>query len=295
MTDGKSGAGPFESQFVEVKGSRVHFVEAGSGDPILLLHGNVTSSYLWRNVIPHLSAVGRCIAVDLVGFGRSDKPDIPYRIFDQAEYVAAFIEALDLKRLTLVLHGWGGFLGLSYAVDHPQDVRGIVLLEAILRPMRMTDRPRAFRRSFKLMRSAAGQEKIFAENYFVESVLPAGILRKLDEHEMEAYRAPFPTRESRVPVWVLASEIPIDGHPSDVHSAMWSTADKLARTTIPTLLLTFDPGVMVGPADVAWARETLPNLTVKEMGPGRHFVQEDQPEAIGKAIAEWVRALPPPS
>jgi haloalkane dehalogenase len=282
---------PFESRFVEVKGSRMHYVEAGQGDPILLLHGNPTSSYLWRNVIPHLTAVGRCIAPDLIGFGKSDKPDIAYRVFDHADYVAAFIAALGLKRLALVLHDWGGFIGLSYAADHADDVRAIAMMEAVLKPMRMADRSEGFQRAFSMMRSQAGRDKVLGENFFVERILPGSVLRKLSEEEMAVYRAPFATEQSRLPTWVFPVEIPIDGHPSDVHAALWDNADKVANAEIPLLLLTFEPGAIIGPAEVEWARKKFRKLTVKDLGPGIHFVQEDQPAAIGTAIAEWLRGL----
>ncbi|HEX9842882.1 MAG TPA: haloalkane dehalogenase [bacterium] len=281
---------PYESRFVEVKGSRMHYVEAGEGDPIVLLHGNPTSSYLWRNVIPHLTPVGRCIAPDLIGFGKSDKPDIPYRVFDHADYIAGFIEALGLKRIALVLHDWGGFIGLSYAADHPENVRAIALMEAVIKPMRMAERSESFQRAFSMMRSALGKEKVLDENFFVERVLPGSVLRKLGEAEMAVYRAPFQTRESRLPTWVFPNEIPIDGLPSDVQAAVWDNANKVARAGIPLLLLTFEPGAILGPREVEWARETFPELTVREMGAGIHFVQEDQPAAIGQAIAEWLRS-----
>ncbi|HKI98436.1 MAG TPA: haloalkane dehalogenase [bacterium] len=284
---------PYESRFVQVKGSRMHYVEAGQGDPILLIHGNPTSSYLWRNVIPHLTKVGRCIAPDLIGFGKSDKPDIPYRVFEHAEYIEGFIEALKLKHIVLVLHDWGGFMGLSYAAGHPDNVRAIALMEAVIKPMRMRDRSEGFQRAFSMMRSQVGRDKVLKENFFVERVLPGSILRKLSEEEMAAYRAPFPTPESRLPTWVCPNEVPIDGHPSDVHAAVWDNADRVARAGMPILMLTFQPGAIIGPLEVEWARAKFPNLTLRDMGPGIHFVQEDQPAEIGQVIATWLRRLGP--
>lgn len=291
MAEAISTAFPNESRFVEVNGSRMHYVEAGEGPPILLLHGNPTSSYLWRNVIPELTSVGRCIAPDMMGFGKSDKPESDYRVFAHAEYIAGFIAALGLEHLTLVLHDWGGFMGLSYAADHATNVRAIALMEAVMKPMRMADRGEGFRRAFSMMRSQAGRDKVLNENFFVERVLPGSVLRKLGDEEMAVYRAPFPTPESRIPTWVFPNEIPIDGHPADVHSAVWDNADKVARANLPLLLLTFEPGAIVGPSEVAWARETFSNLTVKDMGAGVHFVQEDQPQAIGRAIADWLQSI----
>lgn len=291
MAEAISAAFPYESRFVEVKGSRMHYVEAGEGRPILFVHGNPTSSYLWRNVIPELSSLGRCIALDLIGFGKSDKPPIDYRVFEHAEYVAGFIGALGLEQIVLVLHDWGGFMGLSYAADQPSNVFAIAMMEAVMKPMRMADRNEGFQRAFAMMRSQAGREKVLEDNFFVERVLPGSMLRKLSDEEMGVYRAPFPTPESRVPTWVFPNEIPIDGHPADVHSAVWDNADKVARAGIPVLLLTFQPGAIVGPQEVDWARETFSQLTVRDMGSGIHFVQEDQPVAIGRAIADWLRGM----
>lgn len=279
---------PFDSRFIEVNGFKMHYVEAGEGHPILLLHGNPTSSYLWRNVIPHLSGLGRCIAPDLIGFGKSDQPDISYRVYDHAKNIEAFVQAMDLKTLTLVLHDWGGFIGLSYAAKYPANVRAITLMEAVIRPMRSTDRSETFNQTFGMLRSEAGQKKVLEENFFVERILPGSIIRKLTDEEMAVYRAPFTTEQSRRPTWVFPNEIPLDGHPSDVHGDLWEMGDKVAGAKIPTLLLTFEPGAIIGPVEIAWCMDTFPNLTVEHLGAGIHFVQEDQPEAIGKTIAGWL-------
>ena len=152
MAENISAEFPFPSQFVEVKGSRMHYVEQGGGDPILLLHGNPTSSYLWRNVIPHLSGQGRCIALDLIGMGQSDQPDIDYRVATHAEYVAAFIEALGLRNLRLVLHDWGGYMGMNYAAANPDNVRAIAMMETVTKPIAMADRSETFQQIFAMMR-----------------------------------------------------------------------------------------------------------------------------------------------
>ena len=282
----------FPSQFVEVKGTRMHYVEAGTGDPILLLHGNPTSSYLWRNVIPHLTGLGRCIAPDLIGFGKSEQPDIPYRVYDHARYIEAFIQALGLEHVTLVLHDWGGFIGLSYAARHSGNVRAIALMEAVVRPMRSTDRSESFIKTFGMLRGEGGEEKVLKENFFVERILPGSVIRALSEEEMAVYRAPFASEASRRPTWVFPNEIPLDGQPADVHGDLWEMGDRVAGARIPTLLLTFEPGAIIGPVEIAWCMDTFPNLTVKHMGPGIHFVQEDQPEAIGKTIAKWLGDQP---
>lgn len=291
MAENISAEFPFQSNFVEVKGSQMHYVDVGEGDPIVFVHGNPTSSYLWRNVIPHLSGQGRCIAPDLIGFGKSDKPELSYRVYDHAEYFEGFIKALGLERITLVLHDWGGFIGLSYAARHLDNIRSLALMEAVVRPMRSTDRSESFNKTFGMLRSEAGREKVLKENFFVERILPGSVLRKLTDAEMDAYRAPFASEKSRIPTWVFPNEIPIDGQPPDVHADIWEIGDKVARASIPTLLLTFEPGAIMGPVEIAWCMDTFPNLTVEHMGEGIHFVQEDQPEAIGKTISNWLSGL----
>jgi haloalkane dehalogenase len=292
MTENISAAFPYEPRFVTVKGSGMHYVEQGQGDPILFVHGNPTSSYLWRNVIPQLTGSGRCIAPDLIGMGHSDKPDIPYRLFDHVVYFEGFIDALGLRRITLVLHDWGGFLGMHYASQNQENVRAIVMMEAIVKAMRWTDRSEVFQGLFKRFRSEEGWEMLVKRNMFVEGVLPGSIIRKLTEEEMELYRAPFREESTRKPVYVFPNEIPLDGKPADVAAAVEAYGKVLAQSTIPMLLLTFEPGAIIMQPEQDWCRQTFPNLTVKEMGPGIHFVQEDQPAAIGKAIDDWLSGLP---
>ena len=292
MAESISAAFPFPSRFVTVKSSRLHYVEAGEGDPILLVHGNPTSAYLWRNVIPQLVPFGRCIALDLIGMGKSDKPDIGYRLFDHAEYFEGFINALGLQRIRLVVHDWGGFLGLHFAARHPDRVKAIAAMETVLTPMRMADRGEGFQRAFGMLRSPVGRDKIMKENFFVERILPGSILRKLSDEEMEAYRNPFRTEASRKPTYVFPNDIPIDGHPADMVAAVDAYDRALAQTRIPMLLLTFEPGAIVQKAEIDWCRTHWPRIVIRHMGPGIHFVQEDQPAAIGTAVADWFRRWP---
>lgn len=291
MAENISAEFPFESQFVEVKGSRMHYVEQGDGDPIVLLHGNPTSSYLWRNVIPHLSGQGRCIAPDLIGMGKSDQPDIDYRVATHAEYIAGFIEALGLRKLRFVLHDWGGHMGMSYTAAHPENVRAIAMMETVTRPVKMADRSETFQQIFGMMRGPQGRDKVMGENFFVERILPGSVMRKLTDEEMAVYRAPFLTEQSRMPTWVFPNEIPLDGHPPDVVAAVEANAAKVAAAKLPMLLLTFDPGAVIQQPEIDWCRETFSTMEIRGMGAGIHFVQEDQPEAIGKAIAQWLGGL----
>ena len=276
---------------VEVLGSRMAYVERGSGAPILLLHGNPTSSYGWRNVIPHLEPLGRCIAPDLIGMGQSDKPDLAYRFADHARYLEAFIEALALDEVTLVVHDWGSALGFDWMARHPGAVRRIAFFEAFVAPLPGFEALRpATQELFRQFRTpGVGERLVLEENAFIERVLPGATLRPLSPAEMDAYRAPYPDPASRRPTLAWPREIPIAGEPADVLAVFERYRAELQKSPIPKLLLTADPGVLIPAPLVAWCREHLPNLEVVELGPGRHFLQEDHPDAIGRAVADWIR------
>jgi haloalkane dehalogenase len=279
---------------VEVHGSRMAYVDEGEGDPILFLHGNPTSSYLWRNVIPHLQGAGRCLALDLIGMGRSDKPDIAYRFTDHARYVDGFISALGLERITFVVHDWGSALGFDWAMRHEMRVRGLAFMEAIMSPVSSWEQfPAPARPLFQALRTpGVGETIVLDENIFVEKILPGSVLRGLTAAEMAHYRAPFPDRASRRPTLVWPNEIPIEGRPADVTEIVNGYRDALCRSPLPKLLFTVDPGVLIPPPVAAWCRANLPALEVIELGAGLHFVQEDHPHEIGEHLAAWVRRLP---
>ena len=283
---------PFESKYVEVEGAKVHYVDEGQGKPILFLHGNPTSSYLWRNIMPHLANQGRCIAVDLIGMGKSDKPDLDYRFQDHYRYVEGFIEALGLKDITLVLHDWGSGLGFHYARRHPDNVRGIAFMEAIIRPMRWQDFPGKFRIAFRMFRTPGlGHLLLSNLNMFVTQILPQAVVRSLGKEERRRYAEPFPTVGSRKPVRVWPLEIPIEGKPADMYDIVSSYSNWLQETQLPKILFYAQPGGILREDDVEWCRENLPNLETVDIGPGIHFVQEDNPERIGERLAEWYRKL----
>ncbi|MCE2540684.1 MAG: haloalkane dehalogenase [Acidobacteria bacterium] len=287
-----SPAMPYESKFVEVEGSRIHYVEEGSGDPILFIHGNPTSCYLWRNVMPHLTSDARCLALDLVGMGRSDKPDLDYRLVDHARYVDGFIAALGLERLTLVLHDWGSALGFHYARRHAANVRGIAFMEAIVRPLTWDEWPRTVRGLFQQFRTPEiGWDLVVNRNAFVEQVLPGAVMRKLKEEEMERYREPFTDPAARRPVWRWPNEIPVDGEPADVTALVDEYSAWLRASPVPKLLLHAQPGAILRKDLVAWCRDNMKSLTTVDIGPGLHFVQEDRPHEIGAAIGTWYRSL----
>jgi haloalkane dehalogenase len=288
---------PFTLKSVEVHGARMTYVDEGRGDPIVFLHGNPASSYLWRNIIPYLTGLGRCIAPDLIGMGRSDKPELAYRFVDHARHVDSFLRALDLDRITFVLHDWGSALGFDWAMSHEGKVRGLAFMEAILGPMPSWDRFRPEgRETFQALRTpGVGERMVLEENFFVEQILPKGVLRALTDAEMAYYRAPFAQAAARRPTLAWPREIPIAGQPADVVAISEHYREALTRSTLPKLLFTAEPGILVTAPVVAWAREHLPNLEIVSIGPGLHFVQEDHPHEIGAQLAAWVRRLKSPA
>jgi haloalkane dehalogenase len=286
-----AAADPHPRRQAGVLGTTMSYVDAGAGDPVVLLHGNPTSSYLWRNIIPYVSDEHRCLAPDLVGMGASGPaPDGAYRFADHARYLDAWFDAvLPQDPVTLVLHDWGSALGFHWANHNPERVRGIAYMEAIVQPRVWADFPPGRDEMFRAMRAPQGESLILDENFFVETVLPTGILRTLNEHEMEAYRAPFRTRESRVPTLAFPRELPIDGTPEDVVATVEAYGRWLAGSGIPKLLVSAEPGSMLIGRALEFAR-TWPNqeeITV----PGIHYVQEDAADKIGAAVRRFVREL----
>jgi haloalkane dehalogenase len=283
---------PFKPNYVEVKGSNVHYIDEGSGDPVLFLHGNPTSSYLWRNVIPYLTSCGRCIAPDLIGMGKSEKPDIGYRFVDHVQYVEGFIEKLGLRKITLVIHDWGSALGFHYAMRNEENIKGLAFMEAILRTATWNDFPRDFKMGFRLFRTPViGWLLIVGMNIFVEKILPKAIVRNLTDVEMGHYREPFKRFKDRKPVWRWPNEIPIDGKPVDVSSIVQNYSKKLQESELPKLLFFANPGGIITPTMVEWCRQNLRNLKTIDIGQGIHFLQEDNPYRIGSELANWLKNI----
>lgn len=285
---------PFESKFITIKESKIHYIDEGdqNADPVLFLHGNPTSSYLWRNIIPYLTSKARCIAPDLIGMGKSDKPNIDYRFIDHVKYVEGFIEKLELKNLTLVIHDWGSGLGFHYATRNMKNVKAIVFMEAILAPVPSWESmPEPIRKMFQMYRSDKGQELIINRNFFVERTLPGGIVRKLSDDEMNYYREPFLEPKSRKPLWRWPNEVPIDGHPADVVKIVTAYNKKLQRWNVPKLLFYASPGAIFPVTLVKWCQKRFSNLISIDIGHGLHFIQEDKPHLIGKEIANWYNKL----
>jgi len=280
---------------VSVNGKRMAYVETGAGEPIVFLHGNPTSSYLWRNVIPHLEDQGRCIAPDLIGMGDSEKLEDSgpgrYRFVEHREYLDGLLEALGVtENATFVIHDWGSALGFDWANRHREAVRGIAYMEAIVKPLRWEQWPQLARDLFKAFRSPAGEEMVLEKNVFVENVLPASVLRGLGEAEMAVYRRPYlEPGESRRPTLTWPREIPLDGEPADVVEIVEAYGRWLAQSELPKLFVNAEPGVILTGDQREFCR-SWPNqheITVK----GSHFVQEDSPDEIGRAIAEWQRGI----
>jgi haloalkane dehalogenase len=291
------GVEPYASyRFAEVLGSRMAYVESGGGDPVVFLHGNPTSSYLWRNVMPHLEGFGRLLAPDLIGMGASDKlsgsgPD-RYTFVEHRRYLDALLEQLGVAgRVVLVVHDWGSALGFDWANRHRDAVRGIAYMEAIVRPMTWDEWPSAARRVFEGFRSPSGGEMVLDNNVFVERVVPGSVLRPLGPEEMEAYRRPFAEAgEGRRPTLTWPRQIPLDGEPADVVGIVDDYARWLSTSDVPKLFVNAEPGAILVGAQREFCR-SWPNQAEVTVA-GNHFLQEDSPDEIGRAVADWLRTIP---
>ena len=287
-----SAVDPYERHRIPVLDSEMSYVDTGQGNPIVFLHGNPTSSYLWRNVIPHLEKHGRCLAPDLIGMGQSGKsPSGSYRFVDHAHYLDAWFEALNLdKNVTLVTHDWGSALGFYWAYGNPERVKAIAYMEAIVQPLSWDMFPEISRPFFESLRSPEGENLILENNLFIEVVLPRSILRRLTDDEMEIYRRPYSEKgESRRPMLTWPREIPFDGKPIDVHDIVSSYAEWLQKTDIPKLFINADPGAILTGRQREFCRtwENQQEIIVK----GNHFIQEDSPAEIGLAINTFLQQL----
>ena len=284
-------ADPYPRRRVGVLDTEMSYVDTGRGNPIVFLHGNPTWSYLWRNIIPYVTSYGRCLAPDLVGMGQSGKsPTSAYRFVDHALYLDAWFEALELHRnVTLVLHDWGSALGFYWASRHPQAVKAIAYMEAIVQPRRWEDWPNGRDAMFRALRSAQGERMIFDENFFIETVLPRSIQRALTSEEMDAYRNPYRKREARLPTLVWPRELPIDGVPKDVVAIVEQYGAWVARSDYPKLLISAEPGSILVGRGLEFCRtwRNQQEVSVK----GIHFVQEDSPHDIGSALRNFIAKM----
>ena len=291
MTAKTISAAELPKKFVTISGRAMAYSEMGEGDPIIFLHGNPTSSYLWRNVMPHLADQGRCIAPDLIGMGDSDKlePSGPerYTFREHRRFLDAFLEAVEVtNNVTLVIHDWGSALGFDWANRHRNAVEGIAYMEGIVRPLEWDEWNKDARGIFEGFRSEAGEDMILKKNLFIEAVLPGSILRKLTDEEMAVYRRPFAEEgEDRRPTLSWPRQIPLDGEPENVVESVDDYARWMAENDLPKLFINADPGaILIGAQREfcrSWKNQT--EVTVK----GSHFIQEDSPHEIGEAVAKW--------
>lgn len=283
-------ADPHPRKRIAVLDTEIAYVETGAGRPIVFLHGNPTSSYLWRNVIPHLAGLGRCLAPDLVGMGDSGPSSSGYRFADHARTLDAWLDALAVDDAVLVGHDWGSALAFHWARRNPARVAALAYMEALVRPLSWDEWPESIRPMFTALRSPAGEEMVLERNLFVERLLPGAVLRGLGEAEMAVYRKPYrEPGESRRPTLVWPRQIPLGGEPADVVEAVQAYAEWLSKSAVPKLFVNADPGAILTGAQREFCR-TWPNqteVTVK----GLHFVQEDSPDQIGEAVAALVKGL----
>lgn len=286
---------PYEKKFATVNGKQIAYVEEGSGDPIVLLHGNPTSSFLWRNVVPELLESGRVIVPDLIGQGDSEKLPasegaLRYSLEVAYGYVEGLLETIGANQnVTLVIHDWGSGIGFLWAMRHAEALKGVAYMEAIVKPVTWADWPQSAVGIFQGFRSEKGEDLILNRNMFIEGVLPSSVIRTLSETEMNAYRAPHINADDRQPLLNWPRQIPIEGEPKDIAALVNEYGEFMASSNVPKLFINADPGsILVGQQREfcrSWPNQT--EVTVK----GLHFVQEDSPVEIGQAVANWLKNL----
>jgi haloalkane dehalogenase len=285
--EGLSEQVPYASQFAEVHGSKIHYLQQGTGDAILFLHGIPTSCYIWRNIIPYLSELGLCIAPDLPGFGHSDKPDIEYSVFDHINYIEKFIEVLNLKNITLVMHGWGSVIGLHYAMRHEKNCKGLVFYESFLRPLRDEEISLPFME--QLIELKAMSDSDVSGTALIDKIIPQQVIRQLTDVEMDCYRQPFLQSGSNKPIFQHLKELLRDDEKIDALIGGYSS--KLSQSSLPKLMLYSIPGFITDMSTVMWAKDNLKNLELVEMGEELHLAQEGNPRIMGETISAWLQAI----
>lgn len=286
---GAQGSLNYPANFTSVNGFKMHYLQQGSGDPVVFVHGMPTWSYLWRNIIPYLSDKACCVAPDLIGMGRSDKPDIAYTVFDHIQYFEGFVHALGLKNITLVLHGWGSVIGLDYARRHENNVKAVAFFEGHIRPVKQREHLSLPIQQLAtlLHHPQASYKAIVQQNYLIERLLPAITLRSLTEEEWDYYREPFVQPKSRELLWQYLQELPLGQEESAVIELIQSYSDWLQRTQIPKLMIYAIPGLVTTIDTVQWAKDHLPNITLGEIPESLHFAQESEPEQFGEVLRNW--------
>lgn len=284
---------PYRHKYAFVEGTQMAYVEDGQGTPVLFLHGNPTNSYMWRNIIPAVSPHARAIAVDLVGMGESGSPDIPYKFEDHIKYVEGFIKELNLTDVIIVGQDWGSAIGLHYAMKNPDNVKGLVLMEAFLKPFRSYGdfRPKFAEHLQEMRDPIKGQQMLIKENFFAAQILPNQTLRQLTPVEFENYTKHFTEDVDRIPVWRFVNELPIAGQPENVFQLVQDYSEKLTLSEIPKLVFYARPGSIGNAQQIGWARKNLKNTTFVDIGPGIHLLPEENPQAIGAGMSVWLQNL----
>lgn len=284
---------PFNSKFIEVHGSKIHYIDEGEGDPVVFLHGIPTSSYLWRNIIPPFALSARCIAPDLIGMGKSDKPDIEYHITDYIDYMSAFLDKLKLNKITLVVHAWGSIIGFDYARRHPDKIKALAFYEAHIKPLSKWEMlPLPVRELAFLGFNRHIDYQTFAKDEnVVAKFLATRMLRKLTSEEMACYVEPFKTLESKKPLWRYLQELPLGEGSEDINKIIANNSKYLQKSHIPKLMLYAIPGFITHIDAVVWAKDHLSNLTLADVGEALHFAQESQTQNFRQALAQWYISL----
>ncbi|HEX4045669.1 MAG TPA: haloalkane dehalogenase [Gammaproteobacteria bacterium] len=273
----------FPSKYVNLDNANMHYLEAGEGDPILFLHGIPTSSYLWRHLIPHLSKLGRCIAPDLIGFGQSDKPDIEYSIYDHSRYLQKFIETLNLKNITLIMHGWGSVIGFQYAMQHEKNCKGLVFYEAFLRSLHNGDL------SLPFQEQLTNLEHVH-DVTLVDKLIQQAIMRPLAAEELENYRQPFMEAGAEKPILQYFKELLSEDN-EPINQLIVDYSKQLAVSSLPKLLLYSVPGFITTIETVMWAKEHLPHIEIVDIGEELHLAQEVCPELMSETISVWLQGI----
>lgn len=292
MEKGISGASESASKFIEIDGAKIHYLEAGAGDDILFLHGIPTSSYLWRNIVPMLAPLGRCIAPDLIGFGKSDKPNIEYTIFDHIRYIEKFIELLNLKNIIIVMHGWGSIIGFQYAMYHEKNCKGLAFYEAFLHSLSGDSLSLPFEEQLKSWQNMRDtQDTLLSGSDFIDKTLPQQTVQQLTDEILAQYREPFLQDNSSKPVLQYLKELSDKNSKSKLTQLIEDYSTKLTQSTLPKLMLYSVPGFITTIATVIWAKENLPSIEITDIGEELHLAQESNPRFMGGAISAWLQAI----
>lgn len=283
---------PYPSRYVDVFGSRMHYMEEGTGDAILFLHGIPTSCYVWRNVMPYLTSLGRCIAPDLIGFGLSGKPDIEYSVTDHIKYIEKFIEIMDLKNITLVMHGWGSVIGFNYAMHHESNCKGLAFYESFLRSLNEDGMSLPFQEQLLALQDLENtSDLVLNGSTFIDKIIPQHVMRQLSEEEMQYYRLPFLHEGAGKPILQYLKELPDGDGKSKIDNIIETYSKKLTHSQLPKLMLYSIPGFVTTIATVMWAKEHLPNLEIIDIGEELHLAQETNPRIMGETISAWLQGI----